>query len=98
MENVIQKNTKDAQMGLKIAGWISLLAITLFEIVFITFDFGVFSFPVIFSFGIVQSVIAMKTFMNFSFNSQIFKAFVFIAVLTLVVVLVIAFAGSGFTR
>ncbi len=87
----LNNNNKIASYSTYIIGWIFLLALTSVTIILSGMDLGKYSLFITLTLAIIQCVIIINTFMKVKFSELIFKVFILISCISLIVILFTSF-------
>jgi cytochrome c oxidase subunit 4 len=82
--------------GMYILVWLGLLALTSITVTIAGIDLGTYTLLVALSIAAVKSALVINIFMHIKFDEPIFKIFLLISGLTLVIILVLTFFDYSF--
>lgn len=82
--------------GMYILVWLGLLALTSVTVTIAGIDLGTYTLLVALTIAAVKSALVINIFMHIKFDEPVFKVFLLISGLTLVIILVLTFLDYSF--
>ncbi len=92
------KNNHIVGYGTYIFVWLTLVTLTALTVTVASFDLGGFSIVVALIIASVKALLVMLIFMHLKFDDKIFRIFVAVAFLTLMIFIVLTFSDYSFIR